>query len=213
MEAEFEAKLKNFGLEEKKIAEITKKKKLAERVKFVLDESKVDKCEKEVGNMLISIAEKLNPAYNHRLPLLLKYVLSKEISTTHQLDFAIDFLKKKGEENVTEEEFKEKCGIGLKISEEDIKKELDEIIKKYEEKLKKERYKFQTVKILSELRKKFTFVDPKLTKKIVDDEIDKILGGKNQDELEEEKLRKEFDALKKKNKKIKKHSTKKIKNV
>ena len=103
MEAEFEAKLKNFGLEEKKIAEITKKKKLAERVKFVLDESKVDKCEKEVGNMLISIAEKLNPAYNHRLPLLLKYVLSKEISTTHQLDFAIDFLKKKGEENVTEE--------------------------------------------------------------------------------------------------------------
>ena len=200
MEAEFEAKLKNFGLEEKKIAEITKKKKLAERVKFVLDESKVDKCEKEVGNMLISIAEKLNPAYNHRLPLLLKYVLSKEISTTHQLDFAIDFLKKKGEENVTEEEFKEKCGIGLKISEEDIKKELDEIIKKYEEKLKKERYKFQTVKILSELRKKFTFVDPKLTKKIVDDEIDKILGGKNQDELEEEKLRKEFDALKKKQK-------------
>ena len=200
MEAEFEAKLKNFGLEEKKIAEITKKKKLAERVKFVLDESKVDKCEKEVGNMLISIAEKLNPAYNHRLPLLLKYVLSKEISTTHQLDFAIDFLKKKGEENVTEEEFKEKCGIGLKISEEDIKKELEEIIKKYEEKLKKERYKFQTVKILSELRKKFTFVDPKLTKKIVDDEIDKILGGKNQDELEEEKLRKEFDALKKKQK-------------
>ena len=28
MEAEFEAKLKNFGLEEKKIAEITKKKKI-----------------------------------------------------------------------------------------------------------------------------------------------------------------------------------------
>ena len=197
---ELEAKLKNFGLDEKKIAEILKKKKLAERVKFVLDESKVDKIEKEVANMLISIAEKLNPAYNHRLPVLIKYVLSKDISTTHQLDFAIDFLKKKGEENVTEDEFKEKCGIGLKISEDDIKKELDEIIKNYEEKLKKERYKFQTVKILSELRKKFTFVDPKLTKKIVDEEIDKILGGKNQEEIEEEKLRKEFDTLKKKQK-------------
>ncbi len=165
-----------------------------------MDESKVDKIEKEVANMLISIAEKLNPAYNHRLPVLIKYVLSKDISTTHQLDFAIDFLKKKGEENVTEDEFKEKCGIGLKISEDDIKKELDEIIKNYEEKLKKERYKFQTVKILSELRKKFTFVDPKLTKKIVDEEIDKILGGKNQEEIEEEKLRKEFDTLKKKQK-------------
>ena len=197
---DLEAKLKNFGLDEKKIAEILKKKKLAERVKFVLDESKVDKIEKEVANMLISIAEKLNPAYNHRLPVLIKYVLSKDISTTHQLDFAIDFLKKKGEENVTEDEFKEKCGIGLKISEDDIKKELDEIIKNYEEKLKKERYKFQTVKILSELRKKFTFVDPKLTKKIVDEEIDKILGGKNQEEIEEEKLRKEFDTLKKKQK-------------
>ena len=164
---ELEKKLKNFGLDEKKIAEIIKKKKLAERVKFVLDESKVDKCEKEVGNMLISIAEKLNPAYNHRLPVLIKYVLNKDISTTHQLDFAIDFLKKKGEENVTEDEFKEKCGIGLKISEDDIKKELNEIIKTYEEKLKKERYKFQTVKILSELRKKFTFVDPKQKKSLM----------------------------------------------
>ena len=199
-EKDFESKLKNFGIEDKKISEILKKKKFLDRVKFVLDESKLTSCEKEVGNMLISVAEKLNPAYNHRLPLILKYVINKEISTTHQLDFAIDFLKKKGEEKISEEDFKSNCGIGLKISEEDIKKELNEIIKKYEEKLKKERYKFPTVKILSELRKKFVFVDPKLTKKIVDDEIEKILGGKNSEELEEEKIRKEFDTLKKKQK-------------
>ena len=122
MEAAFEQKLKALNISEKTIGEVQKKKKLQERLKFVLDEAKIEKCDKEVGQMLVLVAEKLNPTYNHRLPLLLKYVISKEIGTSHQLDIAIDFLRSKGEEVITNEEFEKKVGIGLKLTDEDIRK-------------------------------------------------------------------------------------------
>ena len=58
---------------------------------------------------------------------------------------------------------------------------------------------------LYELKNKFTFFDIKLTKQIIIEEIDIILRGKNEKELKEEQLRKEFEELKAKQKKGKKN--------
>lgn len=204
MEAAFEQKLKALNISEKTIGEVQKKKKLQERLKFVLDEAKIEKCDKEVGQMLVLVAEKLNPTYNHRLPLLLKYVISKEIGTSHQLDIAIDFLRSKGEEVITNEEFEKKVGIGLKLTDEDIRKAVLESINAHIDQIKIERYTYPSVNLLYEVKAKFAFVDAKLAKKIIDEEIAKLLGGKNEAELEEEKLRGELEALKKKQKEMKK---------
>ena len=202
MEAEFEAKLKALNISEKTIGEIQKKKKLQERLKTVLAEAKIEKCEKEVGQMLVLVAEKLNPTYNHRLPLLLKYVISKQISTSHQLDVSIDFLKKKGEEVITEEEFETKTGINLKLTEDDLRKAVLESINAHIDQIKLERYLYPSNNILYELKAKFTVVDAKLSLKIINEEISKLLGGKNEREKEEEKLRGELEVLKKKQKEI-----------
>ena len=204
MEAEFEAKLKALNISEKTIGEIQKKKKLQERLKTVLAEAKIEKCEKEVGQMLVLVAEKLNPTYNHRLPLLLKYVISKQISTSHQLDVSIDFLKKKGEEVITEEEFETKTGINLKLTEDDLRKAVLESINAHIDQIKLERYLYPSNNILYELKAKFTVVDAKLSLKIINEEISKLLGGKNEIEKEEEKLRGELEVLKKKQKEMKK---------
>ena len=165
MDKAFEEKLKAINLPEKTIADLQKKKKVAERLKFVLDEAKVEKCEKEVGQLLLAVAEKLNPTYNHRLPVLLKYVINKEIENSNHLDICIQYLTSKDRENVDEEDFKKKCGIGLKLTEDDIRKAADESINKSIEKIKKERYKFQTVNILYDVKAKFGYVDSKLAKK------------------------------------------------
>ena len=200
MEGDLEKKLTEIGIPKNKIDDIAKKKKLVERIKFVLEQPNVITTDKEIGNMLIQVAEKLNPAFNHRLPLLIKYVNSKEITTSHQLDACVEYLRKKGEEEINEDDFKKQCGIGVKITAEDIKNEADEVIKKYIEQIKNERYKFPSVKILYDVKAKFSFVDPKLTKKVIDEEIEKILGPKNENELKEEQMRKEFEDLKKKSK-------------
>ena len=214
MEDKLKEDLKNLNIPDNKIEEISKKKKFVERLKYVLDEAKVKKGDKELGLLLIQLAEKLNPAYNHRLPLLLKYVIPKDISTSQQLDAAIAYLRKKGEEEINKEEFEKQCGIGESVSEDDIRKEVDNLMKPKLEVIKKQRYNYPSNNLLYDLKGKFAFFDSKLAKKIIDEEINKVLGGKNEEELKEEKLRKEYEELKnkqKKEKKKKKNFLKKIK--
>ncbi len=52
------------------------------------------------------------------------------------------------------------------------------------------------------------FFDMKQAKTIIDEEVDAFLGGKNEEELKEEKLRKEMEDLKTKQKKDKKNFSK-----
>ena len=205
MDPSFEEKLKALNISEKTIGEITKKKKLQERLKFVIDESKLDTACKEVGQMLVLVAEKLNPTYNHRLPLLLKYVISKEIPTSHQLDVAVDYLKSMGESPITDEEFKAKVGIGLNITEDDIKKEVKEAIESKKEQIVKERYNYPSMDILYLIKAKYAFIDSKLAKKIIDEQIVELLGPKNEKEKLEDELKAELDKLKKKQKEMKKN--------
>ena len=205
MEDKLKQVLKNFEIPEAKIEEIIKKKKFVERLKYVLEQSKLEKGDKELGLLLIQLAEKLNPTYNHRLPLLLKYVIPKEISTSQQLDAAIAYLRKKGEEEIDTKEFENITGIGVKITPDDIRKEVVELIKSKLDLIKKQRYNYPALNLIYDLKNKFTFFDNKLAKEIINEEIDKVLGGKNEEELKEEKLRKEFEELKAKQKKEKKN--------
>lgn len=153
-----------------------------------------------MGHLLFLIAEKLNPAYNHRLPLLFKYVLSKKITSPHQLDAAVEFIKEKGELPISDEEFEKRVGVGIEITEEDIKKEILVGIQKHSTAIKKERYKYAYINILYEAKKNFAYLDSKLAKKILEEEFDKFLGGKNKEEIEEDNLRNEQEELKKKSK-------------
>ena len=205
MEDKLKQDLKNLNIPEAKIEEILKKKKFVERLKYVLEQAKVVKGDKELGLLLIQLAEKLNPAFNHRLPLLLKYVIPKEISTSQQLDAAINYLRKKGEEEIDTAEFEKVSGIGIKVTSDDIRKEVDNLIQPKLDVIKKHRYNYPSMNILYDLKTKFTFFDNKLAKQIIDEEINKVLGGKNEEELKEEKLRKDLEELKTKKKKDKKN--------
>ena len=77
--------------------------------------------------------------------------------------------------------------------------------------IKKQRYNYPSLNLLYDLKNKFAFFDSKLAKKIIDEEINKVLGGKNEDELKEEKLRKELEELKNKQKKEKKNFPEELK--
>ena len=94
-----------------------------------MSEGKIELCDKEVGHIIFLIAEKLNPAYNHRLGLLLKYATSKKLLNPHQLDAAIELLKEKGELPISDEEFEKQVGIGVVITDDDIRREVQLVIK------------------------------------------------------------------------------------
>ncbi len=146
------------------------------------------------------IAEKLNPAYNHRLPLLIKYALTEKLLDPHQLDAAIEFIKEKGEQNIEEEEFEKNVGIGVVITSDDIRNQIILEINKNSESIKKLRYKFQYMNLHYEVKKHFAYLDGKLAKHILEEEFAKFIGPKSESEELEDKLKAEFDNLKKKSK-------------
>jgi len=78
-----------------------------------LEIGKIENCDKEVGHALFVLASKLNTAYNHRVPLLLKYATAKKLVDAHQIDKAIEFLKEKGDLDLTEQEFETKVGVRI----------------------------------------------------------------------------------------------------
>ena len=170
--------------------------------------------------MLFSLAEKLIPQLNFRIPLLVKYILSKELHHVAQIEKAIEYLKAKGDAELSDKEFEKHIGVlnitnkiyyikiyiiqvGVIITEEDIRKQIRVALENVKEEALNERYKYNFLELLPEVKSKFPYLDGKLTKKLLDEEIEKLLGGKNESELLEIRNREDLEALKKKKKTLK----------
>lgn len=206
MEQAVESTLTNlltpFGIAETQIKEIETKKKYAERVKHVFAEAKVTKPNKEIGSLLLSVAEKLDPAYYYRLSLIVSYVLDKKITKPAQVDLAIDYLKTKGTDTLIEaKEFEQKVGIGIELKDSDIKAVYSKLFSAKADLIKLERYRHNFTNYQLELKKEFSYVDAKLAREILNKYADEFLGGKSETELIEESSRKAYEALKEKKKK------------
>jgi len=61
--------------------------------------------------MLFSLAEKLIPQLNFRIPLLVKYILSKELHHVAHIEKAIEYLKAKGDAELSDKEFEKHIGV------------------------------------------------------------------------------------------------------
>lgn len=69
-----------------------------------------------LGNLLYTVATKPSPAVENRKQLLAEYVAAGKISSSAQLDIALEYLKSKaGEPNVDIAEFEKKAGVGLHL--------------------------------------------------------------------------------------------------
>lgn len=90
--------------------------------------------------------------------------------------------------------------IGLTITEEDIKKRIEEELKAEEKHIKIDRYRYPSTNILYNVKKSFPYLDGKLAKKILDESFDKFIGGKTKEEVEEDNMKVEIETLKKKSK-------------
>jgi glutaminyl-tRNA synthetase len=74
------------------------------------------------------------------------------------------------------------------------------VIEKVNEEAQNERYKFNFLELMPEVKSKFPYLDGKLAKTVLDQEVDVLLRGKNEKELQEIKDREEHETLKKKKK-------------
>eukprot|EP01135_Chromosphaera_perkinsii_P003637 Nk52_evm16s250 gene=Nk52_evmTU16s250 len=175
------------GLSEAKAKDTVKSKALCGNFAAVLAEAGVSESkpvgEGTRGALLYNLAAKFPAVVPvEKRSMILKYILSDEIKNDAQLNGALDYVKSNQLESSVEG-FKKASGIGIVVTEAQIKSEVNKILEKHKVELVANRYKFPAGKILGEARSVLKWGDGKTIKDSVDAAILAILGPKTEADL------------------------------
>lgn len=184
----------NVGFEGPKVKEIVKNKKvstsLESLIKAAPQETKWDKSTRALAHNLASQI-KGNELPNQEL--IVSSILDGSLKTALQVDAAYKYVKEEGEK-ASVEGLKENAGVGIVITEDQVRSRVIKYIEDNKEVILKERYKlvpgiFATVKNLPELK----WAEPRYFKPIIDQEVLKVLGPKDERDIvkKEKKKKKE----------------------
>lgn len=187
-----------------------KSQKIIKKVETVFTKTGLTSGEQEVGVALVTLAEKLDECFFHRLDFILPYLVSKKIINVPQIEAVCDYIKLKGKDLTIEiKDFEESVGVGVEVTEKDIQNSINKHFELKMNILNVERYKFKYINILHDVKKDFKYLDLKLARELLIKTFDKLLGGKTKEELEEDSVRDNYEKLKEKKKLVKDQEKKK----
>ncbi|KAL5194765.1 Glutamine--tRNA ligase [Glycine soja] len=168
-----------IGLDERTAKNTVANNKVTANLTSVIDEAgATDGCSRTVGNFLYTVATKYPAnALPHR-PTLLQYIVSLKVKTTAQLDAALSFLATTGSENLDLDRFEEACGVGVEVSEEDIKQAVSEVVEENKATILELRYRTNVGELLGHVRKRLPWGDAKVAKQLVDAKLYELLGDR-----------------------------------
>ncbi|MBA0692726.1 hypothetical protein Goari_010263 [Gossypium aridum] len=117
-----------IGLDERTARNTIANNKVTANLTAVIHEAALaNGCDRAIGNFLYTVATKYPAnALVHR-PTLLEYVVSSKIKTPAQLEAAFSFLSNVASEEFKRNEFEEACGVGVKVSLEELTQTVNEI--------------------------------------------------------------------------------------
>lgn len=176
-----------IGLSQQKAKETMKNDALSQTLLEVIKEAKKHTSNgigKQLGNLLYQAATKMKSQIRHRIPIISEYLASGKIDTEVKLVAALEFMLSNPADPLNKEMFEKHCGVGVKVSPEQIEKVVENILRQHKEELLKMRYKFNMGIILGEARKSLKFADGKFVKNEVDLQVLDLLGPKNSQDME-----------------------------
>ncbi|PRQ55461.1 putative glutamine--tRNA ligase [Rosa chinensis] len=165
------------GLDERTAKNTMANNKVTSNLRAVIHEAAVtDGCSRSIGNLIYTVATKFPAnALVHR-PVLAQYIVSSKIKTPAQLDAALLFFANTGPENFKISEFEEACGVGVEVSEEEIKQSVNEVFEENKSAILEQRYKTNVGGLFAHLRKRHPWADPKIVKASIDTKLGELLG-------------------------------------
>lgn len=174
----------SLGLSEAKAKETLKNKNLTTNLKCVINEfSKTNQPLTNYGILLYHLASKLkNQDFKH-ISLIVKYIFENKLDTTQRIDCSLEFLRSSISKDLDVSGFEKSCGIGIVVTQEEIKQIVKSIISKNKDELIEKRYKFNIGSLMQEVRKQLPWGDGKAIKIEVDNQILCILGPKTEVDL------------------------------
>lgn len=171
----------SIGLTEQKAKETIKNDQLAESLKqaIKIGDSHGDVRNKDVGKLLYNLVSKLKAQIKGHLSLLVQYVATKKIATDAQLTAALDYCLHNPGSDLDVKAFEESCGVGVKVSPEEIETAVEVVVLKHKAGLLEKRYHYNTGMMLGEARSKnMKWADAKAVKNELDMQILDLLGPK-----------------------------------
>ncbi|SCU81678.1 LAMI_0B07228g1_1 [Lachancea mirantina] len=180
------------GFEDAKVKEIVKNKKVSASLKSLLEECPANyQWDKSSRTLLHTLASQIKGTELENQKVIVDGILSGDLKTPLQVDAAYKYIKKTGN-NVVPEEFAKECGVGIVVTESQVQERVAKYISDNRATIVEERYKMvpgiiAAVKGLPELR----WAEPRLFKPIIDAEVLKVLGPKDErDVVKKEKKKK-----------------------
>ncbi|KAE9550632.1 hypothetical protein FO519_006149 [Halicephalobus sp. NKZ332] len=185
-----------MGLKEARLAETRKNTQICstlEKIAGISDAknpklASLDELPSPYGNLMYTLAVKIKPQISDRLELLVDYIVSDKLKNEPQLSAALEYLLKHAGENLNEEELKKYSGVGVEVTIEEIDVSVKKAVEKYKDELVENRYRFNTSKILADVRLELKWANGADVKKIVDCQVIALLGPKTEADLQPVKL-------------------------
>ncbi|BAO40215.1 glutaminyl-tRNA synthetase [Kluyveromyces marxianus DMKU3-1042] len=172
------------GFEEPKVKEILKNAKVSSSLESAIKLASSDfPWNKNTRALIHTLASSLKGAEVPHLDYIVNGIQKGELKTALQIDAALKYLKSKGAD-ATVEEMNQESGVGIEVSEEQVRTRVAKYLDDNKDSILKERYKavpglFAKIKALPELK----WAEPRLFKPIIDEEVLKVLGPKDERDL------------------------------
>ncbi|KAG9304937.1 hypothetical protein G9A89_003105 [Geosiphon pyriformis] len=133
---------KSIGLTDQRAKDTVKNKKLAPTLKSTISEAGLTEtgCDKTTGSLLYTLASTLTKDATTHIGYLARAVKDGRLKSSDQISAAIKFVENSPGE-INNEEFNEKAGVGIIVTNEKINEAIAAHINANKESLSKERYK------------------------------------------------------------------------
>ena len=174
--------LEKFGYEEAKFKEITKNQKILSELEKLLGEVQVgelDKTQRAILHQFATLLAKRKDAGEVSTALVVENVVNGGIKTNLQIDAAFKYVV--AHPDVDQETLAAEAGIGVHVGEEDVRRKVVEYIESNKSKIEEQRYKL-VPGIMADVKKmpELKWAEPRLFKPIIDEEILKAIGPKDE---------------------------------
>ncbi|SCU79361.1 LANO_0A05996g1_1 [Lachancea nothofagi CBS 11611] len=188
----------HIGFEEPKIKEIVKNKKVSGSLESLIKDVPADhQWEKSSRTLVHNLAQLIKGGDLVNQKLIVDEILNGDLKTPLQVDAAFKYVKG-AQDAATLEQLKQEAGVGIVVTDVEVRERVVQYITENKAAILAERYKLvpgimATIKGLPELR----WAEPRLFKPIIDEEILKVLGPKDDRDVVKKEKKKGKDAAKK----------------
>lgn len=174
----------NFKIDAKTVQNILKNAKISFKLEHLIHKTGQTEGTKAAGELLYHMSTKCPEIIQDSEEFLCKKIASGDLAKKAQLDAAFDYLKSLDDRsNINIEEFNKACGIGIVVTEEEIKKLIDSLYEKFNAQILEKKWNFDFNALLHRVRDELKWGDGKVMVDYLNAKKLEILGEMPKDWL------------------------------